>query len=92
MDIYHAESNRADHGARTAYDLNEHDDDVVLLGPGVVGADRTRRGIQRSAEEGRTFKRPPPMTTPRDGNVWNDGKPVLAGFVIDPNETAQDKW
>jgi hypothetical protein len=92
MDIYHTEASRADHGARTAYDFDDHNDDVVLLGPGVVGADKARRGAQRSTEEGRSFKRPPARDTPRDGNVWNDGKPVLPGFMIDPSATAQDKW
>lgn len=92
MDIYHTESSRAEHGGRTAYDLDEHNDDVVLLGPGVVGADKARRGIQRSAEEGRISKRPPLRETSREGHVWSDGKPVLPGFVIDPSATAQDKW
>lgn len=91
MDIYHTDSSRADHGARMAYDLDDHND-VVLLGPGVVGADKFRTGSSRTAEDGRTFKKPLLKDRTREGNVWNDGKPVLPGFVIDPNATTQDKW
>ncbi|KAJ9099847.1 hypothetical protein QFC21_003849 [Naganishia friedmannii] len=93
MDIYNSDSIQPRHESRMAYDLADHDDDIVLLGPGSVGADRTqRRGPRPSADDGRTFKKPRQAEERRDGNVWNDGKPVLPGFMIDPKATTQDKW
>lgn len=93
MDIYNSDAVQPRHDSRMAYDLADHDDDIVLLGPGSVGVNRAQTKKPRASEDdGRTFKRPRHVEEARDGNVWNDGKPVLPGFVIDPKATTQDKW
>lgn len=28
----------------------------------------------------------------RDGNHWHDGRPIMQGFVLDPNGVPKDKW
>lgn len=92
MDIYHTDGSRADHAARVAFDMNDQDNDVVLLGPGVVGADKSRTSRPESRQDGRIPKARKQADAPRETQKWNDGKPVIAGFVIDPNATTQDKW
>lgn len=93
MDIYHSDATRADHNARVAFDLDDQDNDVVMLGPGAVGANKVRRnGLPDARQEGRTFKAPRQVDASQENRTWNDGKPVIAGFVIDPNATTQDKW
>jgi hypothetical protein len=93
LDIYNSDTIHPRQNSRMAYDLAEHDDDIVLLGPGSVGADKGQRRIPRASEDdGRTFKKPRQAEEVQDGNVWNDGKPVLPGFMIDPKATMQDKW
>ncbi|KAJ9118205.1 hypothetical protein QFC22_004111 [Naganishia vaughanmartiniae] len=93
MDIYNSDSIQPRHDLRMAYDLADQDDDIVLLGSGSVGVDRSqRRKPLASEDDGRTFKKPRQAEERRDGNVWNDGKPVLPGFMIDPKATTQDKW
>lgn len=92
MDIYHTDASRADHNARVAFDMDEHDNDVVLLGPGAVGGNRRTQNLPDTRQEGRTFKAPKQVDASKENRRWNDGKPVIAGFVIDPNATTQDKW
>ncbi|KAJ9126346.1 hypothetical protein QFC24_002080 [Naganishia onofrii] len=93
LDIYNSDTIHPRQNSRMAYDLAEHDDDIVLLGPGSIGADKGQRRIPRASEDdGRTFKKRRQAEEVQDGNVWNDGKPVLPGFMIDPKATTQDKW
>ncbi|GHJ89805.1 hypothetical protein NliqN6_6207 [Naganishia liquefaciens] len=91
MDIYHTDGLRADHGARVAFDMDDQDN-IVLLGHGVVGADRARKARPDPSQDGRTLKVKKKVEAPGDNHKWSDGKPVITGFVIDPNATTQDKW
>ena len=79
---------------RTAYDRDEDDDmnqGVVLLGEGMVGADRNKRrpgNDQRGAEDPRKKAR----ATDTAGHTWHDGRPVIPGFVVDLKVVSNDKW
>lgn len=60
-----------------AFDSGEVDDDTIVLGQtGTSGGDTT---AVTSATPGSTDR-------------WHDGRPIMAGFILDPKGVPQDKW
>lgn len=95
LDIYSSgPSNLRDlDNRRTAYDREEDDDmnqGVVLLGEGVVGADRSKKrqsNVQRAEDPKKKAR-----ATGSVGYTWHDGRPVIPGFVVDIKVVSNDKW
>lgn len=87
-------------GGRMTLD-DDGDDDmegVILLGEGAVGRSKSRdQAAKRGREEDQQIRRRKEVQQKQNqgqgqGRVWHDGRPVIAGFVVDLNPVLQDKW
>lgn len=63
-----------------AFDQGGEDDDVIVMG----GPSK----VVSTSRNGQTGKDAPVD----DKNRWHDGRPVLAGFELDPLGVPADKW
>lgn len=67
-------------GNRFAFDLDDDDGDVIMMG--AVSTKSKAKGKTKVA----------PLASAGPVDQWHDGRPVPAGFVLDPKPVVSDKW
>lgn len=77
-DPYGASAGGDSESRHYAFDLGEEDEDVVVMGD------------QPSSRDSRTVKAGQRSVGGQDR--WHDGRPVLAGWVLDVKGVPADKW